>query len=271
MNQCMKNGIMLTICIFLLSGCSGYDRVLFVTKTNVGLDIDDTPPTAEITIARRELAIAPTYQNTVSPKPGDEEKTLPLLGYFGLKGGVFDPGITSVFAGGDAAVMLVDADGKNLDDINSSICLTGDEKPDARSLIKRLWHGLWDIDPDETRTRPFYFATDTAFGVKVAWNGTGGPYPTSLKIGYNRFEFASPPIFIKDGCQKNNTEGTFEVKVPSFFTSLDNKSKFLEGPEDSGVTHVQFFATGKVAKEWAKRQNVRERTLKKMEPLEEEP
>jgi len=272
MNHKLKFNIVLISGIFLLSGCAGYDRVLFVTKTNVGLDIDDTPPTAEITIARRELAIAPTYQDTLG-----EEKTLPLLGSFGLTGGAFDPGISSVFAGGDAAVILV---AENKGDIkwDSSLCLG--QKPDARGPIKRFWHWITftDYKKIDARASPraFYFATDTSFGVKVGWNGTGGPYPTSLKLGYNRMELASPPVFIKKGCKSGrggtDAETEWEVKVPSFFASLDNKGNFLSesgvpGPAvTGGVTHVQFFATGAVAKAWAGRSSVKKETFKRMAP-----
>ncbi len=290
MNHKWNFNILLIIGIFLLSGCAGYDRVLFITKTNVGLDIDDTPPTAEITIARRELAIVPTYQDTLG-----EEKTLPLLGSFGLTGGVFNPRISSVFAGGDAAVILVT---ENKEDIklDSSLCLA--QKPDARGPFKRFWHWITNTDYEKIspHTRAFYFATDTSFGLKVGWKGTGGPYPTSLKLGYNRMELASPPIFVKEGCSdpkaiaKYNARrvattpniddptpvdvGPWEVKVPSFFASLDNRSNFLTGPADSGVTHVQFFATGKVAKVWVGRPSVQKAIFKRMAPeaakLEEE-
>ena len=277
MNQHLKNGIVLTIGIVLLSGCAGYDRVLFVTKTNVGLDIDDTPPTAEITIARRELAIAPTYQDTIG-----REKTLPLLGSFGLTGGAFNPGISSVFSGGDAAVILVTEKGKEKD-WDSSLCLA--QKPDARGPFKRFWHWITFTDYEKidtrARTRAFYFATDTSFGVKVGWNGTGGPYPTSLKLGYNRMELASPPVFIKKGCKEGRgstgANDDWEVKVPSFFASLDNKSNFLPEPVapepgvpgstvTGGVTHVQFFATGAVAKAWAGRSSVQKATFTRMAP-----
>ena len=280
MKQNLKNSIILGLGIFLLSGCVGYDRVLFITKTNVGLDLDDMPPTAEITIARRELAIAPTYKNTIKG-----EKTLPLLGSFGLSGDIFNPGISSVFAGGDAAVIL--ATKGDWEEVNSSVCLS--EYSDARSPIKWLWHKIIGTTDEEAeaddRTRAFYFATDTSFGLKVGWNGTGGPYPTSLKLGYNRLELASPPIFINKinveasktssktsgGTQggirkpKSPCTGGWEAKVPSFFASLDNQSKFLTFT-DSGVTHVQFFATGAVAKAWANRSSIKTVTFKIMAP-----
>ncbi len=287
MNKNLKKCMLSVAGILLLSGCAGYDRILFMTKTNVGLDIDDTPPTAEITIARRELAITPTYQNTIS-----EENTLPLLGSFGLGGSMFNPQITSVFAGGDAAVLLLSEVTNNTNNTNNTnspynsdkpdkslsppICLKNDNDADSRPIdtrspVKKFWHWIAGIDKDKvTQTRAFYFATDTAFGLKVAWNGTGGPYPTSLKLGYNRSEFAYPPVFItrNDGCIEDGGPNQWEVKVPSFFASLDNNSQFFGpfGDNNLGTTHVQFFATGAAAREWAKRASVKEATFKTMAP-----
>ena len=294
MNHKLKFSIVLIIGSLLLSGCAGYDRVLFVTKTNIGLDIDNKPPTAEITIARRELAIAPTYQATI-----EGEKTLPLLASFGLTGNFLNPEITSQFAGGDAAVAL--AEGVRVDDTttttntkeDSSICLN--EEPDTRPPWKKLWHSIFGRSKESTRA--FYFATDTSFGLKVGWDGTGGPYPDNLKLGYNRKELAFPPIFVKKGCDPTEfpqqprvkeykdgetylvnengerkwdedgnpipAEPWYEVKVPSFFASLDNSSTITEWT-GSGTTHVQFFATGKAATEWVKRKEVNEKAYKQM-------
>ena len=52
----MKQKIQLS-CLFaiaaLLQGCAGYNTVMFMTKSNAGLDIDMKPPTAEISISRK--------------------------------------------------------------------------------------------------------------------------------------------------------------------------------------------------------------------------
>lgn len=293
--------IFLVLFIVLLSGCAGYDRVLFVTKTNVGLDIDQKPPTAEITIARRELAITPTYQDTV---PDEKEKTLPLLASFGLTGNFINPEITSQFAGGDAAITLAkgpnNKNGENSSN-NSSICLN--KAPDTRPPWKKLWHKITFQKRPKENTRAFYFATDTSFGLKVGWNGTGGPYPDNLKLGYNRKEFAFPPIFVKKGCDpktfkkqprvkeykdgetylvKENgerildedgnpipAEPWYEVKVPSFYASLDNASSITEWTNSgtsSGTSHVQFFATGEAAKKFVERESVLQEAFNNMAP-----
>lgn len=189
MSHKFKCGIVLIIAGLSVSGCAGYDRVLFVTKTNVGLDIDNKPPTAEVTIARRELAITPTFQNA-----DGNENTLPLLASFALTGGFLNPEIISRFAGGAAAIIL--AQGPNKQPGDPFLCLT--EKPEIRPLWKKIWHFFSRQDKEDTRA--FYFATDTSFGLKVGWDGSTGPYPDTLKLGYNRKELAFPPIFSTKGC-----------------------------------------------------------------------
>lgn len=268
MNRQFTRGVLLGIGILTLSGCAGYDRILFVTKTNVGLDIDDKPPTAEITIARRELAITPTFDEV----KGDET-TLPLLASFGLTGSFLNPEITSRFAGGEAAVLLARGpDQLSATSTSSAICL-GIE-PDTRPLWKIPWQYVSNLlfGRKQEDTRPFYFATDTAFGLKAAWDGTTGPYPSTVKLGYNRKELAFPPIFTsKNSCEF--TEGGLvkkgsKVTVPSFVASLDNSSTLKEWFA-SGITHIQFFATGKAASEFVGRREVNSAMNKAMYPHNE--
>src|SRR5260221_8870721 len=108
----MWNSIQLRTALFALalSGCGiGYNQTLFATTANVGIDIDTKPPTAEISIARREGVIAPTFQGGQHP---------PVYASFGLKTGGFLPLTTDVsglFAGGRAAV-VVSAAGPMKDD-----------------------------------------------------------------------------------------------------------------------------------------------------------
>lgn len=269
MKRHLTCSILLAIGIFTIVGCAGYDRVLFVTKTNIGLDIDDKPPTAEITIARRELAITPTFDNV----QGDET-TLPLLASFGLTGNFLNPEITSRFAGGEAAVRLAQGPDRQSESPNqSSICLLGKE-PDTRPLWKIPWQSVsrFLFGRSQEDTRPFYFATDTAFGLKAAWDGTTGPYPSTVKLGYNRKELAFPPIFITKGCivppANSPNFDVWRVTVPSFFASLDNSSTLKEWFA-SGITHTQFFATGKAASEFVGRRDVNSAMNKAMYPHNE--
>lgn len=258
MNHHIKHSMLLAAGIFALSGCAGYDRILFATKTNVGLDIDDKPSTAEITIARRELAITPTFQDAMGA-----EKTLPLLASFGLTGNFLDPEITSRFAGGNAALIIAQGPNRPInksDEHESSLCLS--KKPDTRPLWKIIWQPVQHFLSGRTEedTRAFYFATDTAFGLKVAWDGVTGPYPSTVKLGYSRRELAFPPVFATadNACTTSETpqgEVGSRVTVPSFVASLDNSSTLKERI-DSGVTHIQFFATGKAASDFAGRPEV---------------
>ncbi len=276
----------LVILILSLCHCSGYDRAMLATKTNVGLDLDSQPPTAELTIARREIAIQPTFPNY----HGDSDRALPLLASFGKEGNFLNPHITGHFAGGGAAIHLVQeeipqnsstssANTSSAQDDPGTLCLQ--RKPeDTRGPLLKFWHfitgrsGDWDKEP-----RPFYFATDTAFGLKVAWSGTTGPYPDSLKLGYNRKEFASPPIFVEQNrdtgdqadpkvnatSNSSRNDCKFTVKMPSFYASINNVSA-LEDPRTSSNEHVQFFSTGAAANEYTRRASVRQMAFRHMNP-----
>jgi hypothetical protein len=288
----------------MVSSCSG-DRVLMATKTNVGLDIDTKPPTAELTIARRELAIQPTFpemmgnnivdstdskkivtkgitETEINTKSTDsKENALPLLGSFGLQGNFLNPRITGQFAGGDAALYLTQGSNNPVD---SSLCLKNPPE-DPRGWLLKAWHFLTGttLGKYQKEARLFYFATDTAYGLKVAWSGTSGPYPDSLKLGYNRKEYASAPIFVDYGC--SGGQAGWNIKLPSFYASIDNSSGLdkeanasdnsseLEKEVDSvsniwksSPKHIQFIATGKAASAFAKRESVRQIVFENMAP-----
>lgn len=244
--------------VFIVS-CAGYDRALFVTKTNVGLDVDSKPPTAEITIARREIAIQPTF-----PQYQGDETALPMLASFGLQGNLFNTSITAHFAGGNAAEYLVKEKIKDFKP-KEGICLSASPE-DSRSWLLKFYHFITGKTLAEYRSepRPFYFSTDTSFGIKAAWSGTTGPYPDTLKLGYNRKELASPPIHIEKGCGEGK-EDQYQVRLPSFYASIENASNFGRF-FGSGVSQTQFFATGKAASDFSKRTSVRRKTFKDMTP-----
>ena len=270
MNRQIKHGLLLAIGFLVSTGCAGYDRILFATKTNVGLDIDDKPPTAEITIARRELAITPTFDEAKG-----NETTLPLLASFGLTGNFLNPEITSRFAGGEAAVLLargpdqLPATPMSAIPDQSPLCLG--KEPDTRPLWKIPWQYVsrFLFSRKQEDTRPFYFATDTAFGLKAAWDGTTGPYPSTVKLGYNRKELAFPPVFVTKGCSVNPPappdDNLWRVTVPSFVATLDNSSTLKEWFA-SGTTHIQFFATGKAASEFVGRREINSAMNRTMYP-----
>ncbi len=259
----MKSNIsiyLLLIPVFFMVGCVGYDRALLVTKTNIGLDIDSKPPTAEITIARREIAIQPIFPQYIG-----DESALPMLASFSLQGSFFNPSITAHFAGGNAAAFLVKDGIINGDPLDTIICLSK-EPEDTRSWLLKAYHAMTQKTLEQYRSeaRPFYFSTDTSYGIKVAWSGTTGPYPDTLKLGYNRKEIASPPIFIEKGCKGDLTKPP-QVRLPSFYASIDNASGF-KTITNSGVNQTQFFATGKAASDFSKRASVRRMAFKNIAP-----
>ena len=48
----------------ILAGCGiGYNRTLFITKTNVGFEASAEPPTFELDISRLEGTVGPQFEN----------------------------------------------------------------------------------------------------------------------------------------------------------------------------------------------------------------
>jgi hypothetical protein len=250
-------------------GCAtGYDRLLFATRTNVGLDIDTKPPTAELSVARREGVIEPTFQ---------EGQTLPVLAGFRFDGNWFNPKISSAFSGGMPALILghfftdatptqAQVDSANLD---ATVCL--EKNPGIESEGDSLWSKFWRWFGEKSDpVRPFFFATDTAYGLKVAWSGTSGAAPDTLKLGYNRKEFAYAPVFARavDQCGGigGGTQPVYQVETPEFIAIVDNSAKTTEGIEAGGAKHSQFFATGAAASSLARRREIRQVLYEKMVP-----
>ena len=144
------------------------------------------------------------------------------------------------FAGGTAAVILAagptsDAEYTALEG-SSSLCLS--KEPDTRPLWKWLWHKITfkgENHKYDEDTRAFYFATDTSFGLKVGWDGTSGPYPDTLKLGYNRKELAYPPIFVKQvaNCGSKTPHSDAEQKGKKDKKEVnDVKEEKCEGVKD---------------------------------------
>jgi hypothetical protein len=241
--------------LITLSGCAvGYNSTLFYTQSNIGLDAETKPPTAEISIARREGVIEPGFEGGQTP---------PVIAGFRNHSGPFSRfffGVQSTFAGGDAAEAL--SQGPRGPDVNqvSGLCLSEEPKPP--------WFSFLSI-PKKGEVMPFAFGTDTVFGLKVAWSGTAGPFPDSLRLGFNRKEAAWAPLF---GTDKANctipgtmTPGSYVVWMPSFLAALDANVQAGQ-PSETSVDWVQYFATGTSATTLAKRDDVRSIMLKQAFP-----
>lgn len=247
-----------SLLVSLLGGCAtGYNSTLFMTKSNIGLDIDSKPPTAEISIARREGVIAPGFEGGQTP---------PVLSSFRTRSNPFSRfffGVQSTFAGGDAAAALAEGPGGPEVKRGPSICLS--QKPDPKTFL-----GVDVSIPEKGEFEPFFFGTDTTLGLKVAWSGTTGQFPDTLRLGFSRKEFAWAPVFGTDatGCTvpgTDQTDGTYEVSMPPFLAVLDNDVQ-VGTPADTGVKWLQYFATGTAATTLANNNAIRAVMLERIDP-----
>lgn len=232
----------------LLGGCAvGFDHTLFITKSNVGVDIDTKPPTAEISIARRELVIAPAFEGGQTPPV--------LAGFRTANRMLFGFDVSSVFAGGDAAYVLTQpGDGEPI----SMLCLSA--KPVGKLQLGPIPLGTYPL-PTTGEIKPFVFGTDTSFGLKVAWSGMTAQFPDSLKIGFNRKEFALAPVFEKEN---NDISCPYFVGMPPFLASIEIATD-AASPQSFAANYRQSFSTGSAAVELAKKEEIKKLLLSRMD------
>jgi hypothetical protein len=233
----------------LLQGCGiGYNRVLFATKSNIGLDVDSAPPTAEISIARREGVIQPSFEGG---------KTLPVLASFRSRFGApsrFFFGVSSTFSTGAAAVSMA----KFFDDgdqTRAKLDYFGEEvsaKPESDA-----WCAGSLLEPGQTK--PLFFATDTTLGIRLEWSGQTAQYPSAARVGFNRKEIAWAPVAYQE------TEGKKFVSMSSLLAILD-ASVDADEPTQASGDYLQYFATGEAATQLTLRQAVRKSLLERMNP-----
>ena len=180
------------------------------------------------------------------------------------KGSLF-AGISSTFVGGDSAVIFA----KLYDDPYRDSLQDIEAKGDYDST---LYLGVEPVNKPEDKDRrllqpgeakPFLFGTDTSFGLKVAWSGITAQVPDTVRLGFNRKEFAMAPVTIEPN---DETEAYYRVKMPSFLATIDNSTRLGE-MRDSGIKHLQYFATGKAANKIALRYEVRKAMLKRIDPV----
>jgi len=257
-NARAARGSALVFASTMLCGCAvGYNHVLFVTKSNVGLDIDTKPPTAEVSIARREGVIAPTFEKGQTPTVMASFR----VGIKGLLGVMAD--VSSTFSGGDAAATMATLFGDRSQGPSSiqdsSLCLGA--KPAPISVL-----GIELKLPEPGEVWPFVFGTDTSFGLKVAWSGLTAQVPDTVRIGYNRKEFAWAPVYLSPGQGTGCPSPNYIVKIPSFLATIDS-SATAKIPGESGLDHLQYFATGVAANKLALREEIRSSMLKRLDPL----
>lgn len=116
-----------------MAGCAS-ERVIFATKTSVGLDVDRNPPTVAIAYDRFDGFIGPVYDNGAVP---------PVISSIRSDLDTFAPKIKQVYATGNAARIVA---GKTGDPSDGE--LTGSKKT-------------------------MYFGTSTTTGLKIDFDATG--------------------------------------------------------------------------------------------------
>jgi hypothetical protein len=252
----------LGVLLLLFAGCAGRNHLLFMTKSNVGLDFDSKPPTLEITVSRKEAVIAPTFEGGQTP---------PVVASFKPKATVsgwfanFFLGVDQTFSGGDAAVAMsaLYASSNNppastAASYDSSLHLT--QPPRYPDVFRRI--------PGPGETRAFIFGTDSSLGLKAAWSGAGGQFPDTVRLGYNRKEFAWAPVTLTTNTGSTNGTNqlptTYIVKTPSFLATIE--SEINVGNSNGGIKSLQYFASGESATLLALQPEVRKAMIKRLDP-----
>jgi hypothetical protein len=141
-----------------LGGCATKDAV-FVTKTSFSvLDVDATPAGVSVAHDRVEGYFGPRFDNG---------HVYPVTGYFHATGTGFTREVQQVFAGGEAATVVLGA--------TPNTSPTSDACADARD------------------NPPLLFATGTTLGIKLGF-AENTVLPTSFVFGYRRKEVAWVPV-----------------------------------------------------------------------------
>jgi len=181
-----------------LAGCATNDAV-FVTKTSFSiLDVDATPAGISVAHDRTEGYFGPRFDNG---------QVYPVTGYFYGKGSGLTREVKQVFAGGEAATVVL---GKDAGKEESKACADNRDKP------------------------PLLFATTTTLGIKLSFQ-ENTIVPTSFVFGYRRKEAAWVPV--SSTCQP--------AVLATLDSSAEGRSKADDPKLNAGVS--QYFATGAAA------------------------
>ena len=246
----------------LFFGCAGRNHILFMTKSNVGLDFDAKPPTLEITASRKEAVIAPTFEGGQTP---------PVAASFKPRAGTGDGfanfflGVDQTFTGGDAAVAMASL-------YATSTAPAAESRTNYDSTLKLTqpprYSDIFRGVPRPGETRAFIFGTDTSFGLKAAWSGAGGQIPDTVRLGFNRKEFAWAPVMLTTNVGVTNATTTnlttYSVKAPSFLATI--QSQIGLNNQGGGIQALQYFASGEAATLLALQPAVRLAMIERLDP-----
>jgi hypothetical protein len=139
----------------LLTACAtGRDTVVFVTKTSLGVDVEQTPPSASIAYDRVEGYFGPRFDNGAVP---------PVVASFTTNGKLLGREVQQLFATGDAARLVAN--------------------PSAVTADNPTLSGP---------TKAMFFGTSTTVGVKVGFEAGGST--STFNLGYKRKEMTVIPV-----------------------------------------------------------------------------
>lgn len=197
------------LCTLLLVACAGGPTtVVFVTKSSLGLDVEQTPPSASIAYDRVEGYFGPRYETGAVP---------PVVASFITNGKLLNRQVKQVYATGDAARLLANPSAQ----VAADAALTGD-------------------------TKPMFFGTSTALGIKVGYEAGGST--STFTLGYKRKELSVIPL----------TQGSF----PTVLATLQTDVEAAEA-KSTGFGAGQLFATGSAATDLARRKEIRDAFMEK--------
>ncbi len=161
----LKSVLIAVVVAIMVAGCASNDRVVFVTSTNLGLNVDATTNSASIAYDRIEGYFAPTYESGGLP---------PVVGSIEMGGDIFTPEVRQVYATGHAAEL---ATLKDLD-------------PDTGKPLLKRQDG-----------KSAFFGTSTTLGLNVTL--TAGGVPSSMNFGFRRKEASVLPLGYDDDTEED--------------------------------------------------------------------
>lgn len=222
----MKHRVEVLGLIAVLSvGCVGKDRILFVTKTSLGIDIDTQPPTLDISYSRKEGTVSPEFNGKVLPQEASFGNEVGFINLFP------NTALGQSFATGNAALLLTKY-------------LGTPAKPHVENLIEE--NEILNEEPSRVAgtladARPYFFGTDTGLGIRVTFDPETGYLPNSFQLGYKRKEAACVPVSEHEPAAQGEEPS---VGLPSLLATT-----FLDAGTQGGYKSrfVQFFATGVAA------------------------
>ncbi len=211
----------------ILAGCGGDpNRVLFLTRTQIGIDADSKSQSANIGYERYEGYVGPGYENGGVP---------PVIARLESNLSIIDPKVSQVYATGDAARLVSGRTAK------------------------------WSEKPLNGQRQIMFFGTGTNFGLKATFSTEAPAFGFGYKrqefslipIGTEGNQVtAATKTFEKAPQTKrpkpaDQSEDIYLSVLAAFDLNIANKSFMGTG---AGVS--QFFATGDAAEKLAERADI---------------